>query len=150
MTRVAIDIRKVPADVRAAVDADARARGLSREAVVAEILAAKYKRKWEPTGYPHQPLTDTDHWNIRVPLPVKNQLVRDKERRGGTITGLVLYAIREHYGLPNEPPTRRSTGGIDEAIVTEARQRHQAGESIRSLSRHYRVKRETLTKAIRG
>lgn len=149
--RAVIDIRGVPADVRAAVQADAANRGVSLTDVVGEVVAGRYGVRWEPSGYPNVGGGDTDHWNLRVPVVLRDALKATAEAIGGTITGCLILALQQHYGLATTAPTRR-TGrpGLDPEVVKTARQRHDAGESLRSLSAEYGVKRETLTKAIRG
>lgn len=150
MIRAVIDVRGVPADVRAAVTADAASRSVSLNDVVSEIAAARYGVAFEPSGYPFIG-SDSDHWNLRVPVVVRDTLRGHATAIGGTVTGCLLLALQQHYGLPTTSPTRR-TGrpGLDPETVGAARRRNEAGESLRSLSREYGVKRETLTKAIRG
>lgn len=152
MKRTAIDIRNVPEDVRDRVYLDAADRGVSMNDVVVEILARRYGVPWEPTGYPHvQSGSDSDHWNLRVPVVVRDALRAHADAVGGTVTGCLLLALTDHYDLPQVAPQRRvKRAGYPAEMVEDARRRHQQGESIRSLSREYGVKRETLTKAIRA
>jgi hypothetical protein len=149
--RTAIDIRNVREDIRSHVNADAEKRGVSVNDVVGEILASRYGIPFVPTGYPYQGGSDSDHWNLRLSTVIRDAVRAHAEAVGGTSTGCILFALADHYGLDPISPKRRSGWpGLDPEMVTTARQRNEAGESIRSLSREYRVKRETLAKAIRS
>lgn len=151
MRGTAIDIRGVPDDIREAVNADAETRGVSTNDVVGGVLAARYGVPWTDSGYPSGAPRTGDHWNLRISVQMREALRGHAKAVGGTITGCVMLALAQHYGLPTRPPKRRGTG-IDPQIVMEARARWDRGrgESLRTLSREYGVKRETLTKAIRG
>jgi predicted HicB family RNase H-like nuclease len=148
--RSAIDIRDVPASLAQAVWDDAAKRNVSVNDLVAEIVCQRYGIPYTPTGYPFTARSQpTSHWNLRVPDSVHQALRALADTTGGTVTGHVLFALSEHYGVETIPPTRRSSWWIDPEVVREARQAHQEGESLRSLSRRYGIKRETLTREIR-
>ena len=64
---------------------------------------------------------------------------------------LVISMLQDHYGLPVDSPRRRpASPPLDEEVVREARARHEAGESLRSLATRYGVQRERLTRAIKA
>jgi hypothetical protein len=146
--RAAIDIRDVPEEIRAAVDREAAERDMAINDVVGEILASRYGLKWTRSSSSYQG-GGSDHWLLRMPVKLRDTLRGHAENVDGTLTGVVLLNLAARYGLPTQSPRRRG-GGLDEALVAEARRRHAAGESLRALSRDYGIKRETLTKAIRG
>lgn len=146
-----VDIRAVPEDVRARVAWEADDRNVSLNDLVVEIVARRYGIPWEPSGYPYVGGGESNHWNLRIPTVVRDALRAHARAIGGTITGCLILALQQNYGLPETNPRRRSGyPGIDPEIVAAARRRNADGESIRSLSRELGVNRGPLTKAIRG
>jgi hypothetical protein len=147
--RVGIDVRKVPADIRQRVDAEAAVEGVSRNDVIVRVLSARYGVPYEPTGYPYTPDGgDSAQWGLRVPVMLREVIRAHALSVGGTQPGVILLALADHYGLPVQSPRKRGSRSLSPAIVREAQRRNQAGESIRSLAREYGVKRETLTAAM--
>jgi len=150
-TRVGIDVRKVPADIRQRVDAEAAVEGVSRNDVIVRVLSGRYGVPYEATGYPYTPDGgDSDQWGLRVPVMLRDVIRAHAATVGGTQPGVILLALAQHYGLPAQSPRKRGSRSLSPAVIREAQRRHyDGGESIRSLAREYGVKRETLTAAIR-
>ena len=149
MTRVMLDIKNVPAGVVRAVNAEARRRNVAATDVIVQHVAVWFSRRHEPSGYEfREPVGD--HWNLRVPVDLRDVIRASARERGGTMTGVVIMILQTAYGITPHPVARRVPPVVDGRIVAAARKRHEAGESIRSLSRRYGIKRETLAKAMRG
>jgi hypothetical protein len=148
--RAAIDVRDVREDIRKAVEADARERDSSMNDVVGEILARRYGYVWTPSGYPYTDGTESTQWLLRVPGALRDS-IRDhaKGMPSGTMRGVIMAALAQHYGLPVESPRKRSRSKLTPELIIQARREHADGVSIRELSRRMGIKRETLTKAIR-
>lgn len=150
-SRVGIDVRKVPADIRQRVDAEAAVEGISRNDVIVRVLSARYGVPYEPTGYPYTPDGgDSDQWGLRVPVMLREVIRAHAATVDGTQPGVILLALADHYGLAPQSPRKRGVRRLSPAVVREACRRNQAGESIRSLAKEYRVTRETLSAAMRG
>ena len=107
---VEIIVPDVPADVWAALHADAEQRDVSRNEAAVSILAARYDVKREPSQVrfrsrgelnPDRPL------QLVVPTKLRAKLRRDAFRREATIRGLVIEALAEHYEIPFDSPQRR-------------------------------------------
>lgn len=143
----AIDIRNVPEDIRAAVDADAEDRGVSVTDRVLEILAARYGVTVQLSGFPYIGTSGSNHWNVRMP-PELHARIKADATGGRTILGCVLATVAAAYGIPFSAQ-RRSSRALGPTAVRDLRRRHQQGESIRSLAREVGVKRETLSRLIR-
>lgn len=146
---VAIDIRDVPAGLVAAVDRDASERNTSVSDRITTILCSRYGLAYEPNGYPYTAGGTSDHWNLRIPERLRDALRGHAKAVGGTMTGCALLAISAHYGLPAESPRKRVEPLLPGGELSEVKQRHRAGESLRSLSLEYGVTRKALTRAIR-
>lgn len=150
------NVREVPPSLYAAVERDAQENDRNRNDVICEILATRFKVAFEPSGYPFRPSDGSDQWMLRMSSALLEAL-RAAAREGSApgrqiaVSRLIFATLQAHYGLPVESPRRRSAWPpLDPQMVSEARARHEAGESIRSLARRYKVKRETLTRAIRA
>jgi hypothetical protein len=151
--RVGLLIEDVPTAVMDAVKRDAAEHDMSRNDVVCEILATRFRVPWSPTGYSSK-WEGTDEWNLRLTPELQKAISRyakENSSPGRRITqrGVVITTLQLHYDLPVSSPRRRpSRPPLDPDLVREARARKEAGESIRSLSRRYGIKRETIAKAI--
>lgn len=151
MRLVGINIHDVPKSIRTAVEDDARERDMSVNDVIMEILARRYKRKAHLSGYPFTFTSGAVTWLVRVPEPLRNAIRRHAERDRLTMRGCVLLALAAHYGVEQVSAySRRIPLSIDPEIVSAARERHAAGESLRSISDDLGIRRPTLTKAIRA
>lgn len=149
--QVGVLIEDVPASVREAVEADAAERDINRNDVVGQILAGRFRMEWEPSGYPYREAEGSTQWNVRMTEAMRDALKRHARERGLTQRGLVILILQLHYDLPTSSARRRpSHPPLSPDLIREARARHDAGESLRSLERRYGVKRETLAKAIRA
>ena len=148
----AIDIRKVPEEIRTVVARDAETRGMSVNDVIVETLASAYGVEVELTGYPYVGLEgDTDHWNIRVPDRLRDLLRSHATEAGGTMTGVSLRALSIRFGLPAWPIRSRRHVRLTADEITEAKRKHAAREAtIAQLAREHGVKRETMSRLIRS
>ena len=149
--QVGVLIEDVPGAVREAVERDARERDTNRLDVIGQILADRFRLTWEPSGYPYREAEGATQWNVRMSESMRDVLRRHAKERGLTQRGLVILILQLHYNLPTSSARRRpSHPPLSPDLVREARDRNDAGESLRSLERRYGVKRETLAKAISG
>jgi hypothetical protein len=151
MPTAAINVKEVPTPIRVAVTEDARERDISVADCIGETIADYYGVRWESSGYPFAGTgTGSDQWVVRLPSTLKALVHEHARRSGNTMRGIVLLILARHYGLEPQSPRKRGGRQLDDDTLRTLRERHAAGESIRSLSREYRVKRETLTKALRA
>lgn len=151
MQTVGINIRDVPEAIREAVERDAESRNLSVNDVQGELLAEYYAVPWTHSGYPYTGTTGAvDQWIIRIPDSLKALIRQHAQASGNTMRGIVLLVLSRYYGLQPETASRRGGRVIDPETLAELRERHAAGESIRSLHRATGIKREILTRAIRA
>ena len=152
MQTVGINVRDVPEPLRRAVEEDARERNLSVNDVQGELLAAHYAVPWTHAGRRRHeyPYSGVDQWVIRVPASLKGLIRQHAEASGNTMRGIILLILSRHYGQSPERAVRRGGRVIDPDTLAELRERHAAGESIRSLHRATGIKREILTRAIRA
>lgn len=149
---VALDVRRVPAAVRAVVIADAEARNLSVNATIVRALAIEYGV--EPPGLDYPFIGSGgggDHWLVRMPESLRDRLRADAREAGGTMTGMLLHQLQQHYRLPSAGPVaRRADSTLPDDLLAEARRRNrEEGESVRSLARELGVNREKLRKALK-
>lgn len=155
-TRSGLLIKNIPEAVRKAVAEDAEARHTNRNNVICEIIASRLRVPWEPTSYRYK-ASASESMFLRMPrelhaaLRERAQSMSDPPERRIAMGRLVISMLQDHYGLPVESPRRRpTTPPLDEAVVQEARARHEAGESIRSLAIRYDIQRVRLTRAIKA
>lgn len=143
-------VEDVPSAVIEAVERDARERDISRRDVVGQIVADRFRQPWELSGYPFREADGATTWNIPMTATLRDRLRDHAKERGLTQRGTIILILQLHYGLPTSSARRRpSHPPLSPDLIREARARHDAGESLRSLERRYGVKRETLAKAIR-
>lgn len=143
-------VEDVPEAVRAAVEADSIERDMTRNDVVIEIMARRFRVPYTPSGYPHRGSATTT-WHLKMPRALHSAIRGSTEGTKLTARGVIIATLELHYDLPVTSPRRRpSHTPLDPEIVRDARARAEAGESIRSLSRRYGIKRETIAKAIRA
>lgn len=124
---------------------------MSRNDVVCEILATRFRVPFSPSGRGYDEAEGMD-WGLRMPRDLRDaiQTYAVDQPRKLTQRGVIIATLELHYDLPVTSPRRRpSRPPLNPEIVREARARAEAGESIRSLSRRYGIKRETIAKAIR-
>ena len=143
-------VEDVPSAVIQAVERDAQERDISRLDVVGQIVADQFRQPWELSGYPFRVADGSTTWNIKMSDSLKSKLWQHAKERGLTQRGTIILILQLHYGLPTSSARRRpSHPPLSPDLIRDARDRHDAGESLRSLERRYGVKRETLAKAIR-
>jgi hypothetical protein len=156
MKSAQVHVKDVPATLYNAVEADARERDWNRNDVICEILAARFRIPCPPSEYPFRDAVGSQQWMLRMPVPLRDAIKRTADETSSpgrriAVSRLIISTLQAHYDLPVESPRRRpSQPPLDPVLVREARARHEAGESLRSLAKRYQVKRETLTRAIRS
>jgi len=98
-----------PSAVREAVEADARARDVSLNDAVGEILARRYGLEWDSSGYPFSGTTgEAKDWGLRMPVALRDVIkAHAKALEGGTMRGCILLALSAHYDLPAQSPRKR-------------------------------------------
>lgn len=144
----AIDIRKVPENIRAAANQDAQDRDMSLSDRVLQILGERFACSAELSGYPYVGTSGSNQWNIRMPDELHAR-IKAHATSGRSMAAIVLAAVAHEYGIPFSPQ-RRSPRGLGPSAVADLKRRHEQGESIRSLAREQGVKRETLSRLIRA
>lgn len=147
----AINVRNVRPDIRAAVVRDAQDRTISVNDTVGEILAAHYGLSWETAAYGATEST-SQQWYLRMPSVLKHTIQAHAEKAGGKQTGVILWILARHYGLPNASlKSRRAVPPlpVTKKQMEKIRARVGAGESIRKLEREYGLTRGTLNRTLR-
>lgn len=144
----AINVKDVPDDVYDAVVGMARERGISIADEIGQSIAAHYGVAWESSGYPFTEPAGATQWVIRLPHRLKALVAEHARTSGNTQRGIVLMILARANGL--DVQSARSRRALTEEQVRDARRRHEAGESIRSLARELHVKRQTLSRALRA
>jgi predicted HicB family RNase H-like nuclease len=107
---VEIIVTHMPDELNEALLADAQAKGVSRNEAATAILAAKYGVAREPSLAPFkQPPARlaAQPMQFTVPERLRHKLNVAAARRTATLTGLVLEALAEEYGVPFDSPRRR-------------------------------------------
>ena len=153
MKKSQVLIKDIPLDLVEAIEMSAQLRNMSRNDVVEEILARRFRVPFEGSGYPYRPAEPAVDRNIRLAPALLETIRREADERDLPARGLIITTLQIHYDLPTDSPRRRrseSYPALDPEMIREARSRYEAGESLRSLSRRYGVYRETLTRAIRS
>jgi len=118
MAPEAINVRNVPEALRSAVHEDMLARCRSLNDTVVTILARRYGVAWEPSGYGYTEAPESEQWTLRLPAQLMDVLRANKrEVPGATMTGLVLNALSDHYGLPFEGPRKRGVRHLDATTI---------------------------------
>lgn len=108
MSDVSVWIGDVPLAIREAVEADAGNRNTSVTNVIVGVLAERYGVEWKPSGYPSTSTSgEATTWVVRMPTALREVLRSHAKSVKGTITGCVLLALSQHYGLPAESPRKR-------------------------------------------
>jgi hypothetical protein len=97
----------VPPEIKAALVADAQERNVSINDRAVAILAAHYKVKHIPTGFPFTSDTGSPNLTLRGGAKLHRKIDMDRARRRGTLRGLVLECLALHYGLEPPPIGRR-------------------------------------------
>lgn len=142
-------MRHVPDDIREAVETDAERQGTSRNAVIVGILCEWAGLVYEQPSYRYTEAKGSDQWGLRVPVALRNVIrAHAQSIKGATQPGVVMRVLADHYGLPERSLRKRGARRLDPEEITEARRRHTAGESVRSLAKELGVRRETLNAAI--
>lgn len=105
-------VNGVPADLRAALDAEAKERGVSVNEAAVTILSRCFKVKHVPvanglygaTGPTHSfPRADTDKLYLRGGAKLHRAITADARKRGGSLRGVVLECLSLNFGLTPEP-----------------------------------------------
>lgn len=150
MNDAAIHVRDVPEKIRRAVAKDARERDSSLNDVLGDILAQRMGLTWERSGASFT-MSKSKHWLIRVPSVLKHTIDAWADASGNTMTGCVLLAVAQFYGLPEPPAKARRKPPepvLERRLMEQVRRRAKAGESIRALEREYGVPRESLRRRL--
>jgi uncharacterized protein YcfJ len=108
---VAMLVRDMPEPLRKAVRKDAVKSGLSFGYVVGKILGDEFGVE---VGEQARTLAKahigglSKNVTIRVPAELRTRIrVRAASLPNGTVRGVVIEAVAQHYGKKSEPPTRR-------------------------------------------
>jgi hypothetical protein len=98
----------IPADLLEEIWADSRARGMSLNNIVCQIMSARYDLPWAPSErIPRD--ASSDYIYLRLPSAVMDQVRIEAWGRLVTMRSVFLTALAEHYDL--EPPKgTRATG----------------------------------------
>jgi predicted HicB family RNase H-like nuclease len=146
----AIDLRDVPEKIVRAVERDAARTNSSVNDTVVRVLSEAANVPVEPTGYPSRTRPGSDHWNVRMPVELREAVRKHAAVDDATITAFVFRALAERYRLALPATGRRTAPRFSTRQTNEIRRRHGEGESIRALSRRYGAKRETIARVVRA
>jgi len=105
-------VRGVPADLKAAVIADAEARASGMNDVIVGVLAARYSVKFEASD---RKMTATPGLSadlvLRMPDSLRRAIAVDAAKRGSTQRAIVVATLSRHYGMAEPTLTRRRRQG---------------------------------------
>lgn len=98
----------VPPEIRQALVEDAREANVSINERAVSILAAHFKVKYVPTGFPFTADNGSSDLAIRGGAKLHRKIdIERAQRGGGTLRGIVLERLALHYGLEPPPIGRR-------------------------------------------
>lgn len=96
----------LPEDLRAALEKDAEQRNLSLNDAAVRVLAREFRVRWESSGTGYR--TSADRFKLRIPEHIHRAIkVRAAREPGGTVRGVSLSILADHYGLEPIAPNRR-------------------------------------------
>lgn len=95
----------LPAEVREALDRDARTQNIHLNDAAGQILAKHFGLEWPPSGREYR--TMADQFKFRVPEDLHWKIRMEAALAGHTVRGTVLATLASHYGLAAITPTRR-------------------------------------------
>lgn len=98
-SRVEIVVQDVPAELRAALVADAAARNVSINEAAVAPLAEHFGVEREPSGRPHRGESGSTQLLLAVPDDLRQAIRLMAARKGATIRGIVIQVLSDHYGL---------------------------------------------------
>ena len=93
-------------DLREALEADAREKDITMNDAAGRVLAKRYELVWTDTGASFSSVS-TLPFRLRVPEDIWLKARLDSIARGGTLRGVVLNALHQHYGLGTSDVRRR-------------------------------------------
>lgn len=98
----------IPDDVAEALQKDVDKRGVSLTDAIVKILAKRYKLPYTPTNKPSRTRIDSNRLIIKIPEDIWFEVRINAARSGGSMRGVVIYALQQHYKLgPKLPETAK-------------------------------------------
>ena len=89
----------MPQPIRQALVREGRERNIRVNDVAGEALAAYFKVKWEPSGQPYK-VERAKVDKVKVPEELWRRVRKEALRvQGGTMRGVVLSILQEHFNL---------------------------------------------------
>jgi hypothetical protein len=101
---------KLPHKLRRSLEEDARAKNITMNDAAGRILADRYGTTWEDTGRAFTKVVEP--FRLRAPDDLALKIRLDSVSRGGTIRGVVLDALMQHYELGSVDPRRRPRANV--------------------------------------
>lgn len=95
----------LPPDLRETLEADARDKGITMNDAAGRVLSDRYETEWEDTGAKFHSVVEP--FRLRVPDDLWLKLRLDAVARDGTLRGVVLDTLRQHYGFGGADVRRR-------------------------------------------
>jgi hypothetical protein len=96
----------LPAELHEAIAKDAGEQDITMNDAAGRVLAKRYKVPWPDTGASFT-LVSASPFRLRVPSDLWLKARLDSITRGGTLRGVVLDALNEHYGFGPADVRRR-------------------------------------------
>lgn len=91
----------VPADTKVALAEDAKARAMSVNDVAVGILCARYGVAHAKSVQSFRELTSPKGWTIYMDDDLHRKVRMHAAEVDGTMRGVILQTINDHYGLPS-------------------------------------------------
>lgn len=108
---VEIIARDVPAELVRLLVAEARHRNVTLQDHAVGILASAFGVRREPSGRAFiDGTTGSDTLILSVPAALRKKIRRRALDVDGTMRGVIIGALAEHFGLPAVPVGRRPRG----------------------------------------
>lgn len=96
----------LPADLQEALEADARENDVTVNDAAGRAIAKRFDVTWIDTGSSFRPVSFTP-FRLRVPEEFWFKARLEAITRGGTLRGIILDVLNQHYGLGASDVRRR-------------------------------------------
>jgi hypothetical protein len=100
----------LPRKLRRSLERDAREKNITMNDVAGRILSDLYGTKWIDTGARFKQVVEP--FRLRVPDDLWLKIRLDSVSRDGTIRGVVLDALMQHYQHGSVDPRRRPRASV--------------------------------------
>ena len=102
----------MPAELYSALETDAREHDITMNDAAGRMLAKRYELVWADTGASFSRVS-AEPFRLRVPEDIWLKARLESISRGGTLRGVVLDALHQHYGLGESDVRRRPRTAVN-------------------------------------